>query len=104
MTLTREQQTLDVGRRKSFAAAGRENHAQVEPLHAGRDPKLRLDVLNIPSGAPLQSFLERDRPFALESGKFAGEKIEDGILAEQLELFARRGESLALKACQCGAL
>ena len=101
--LAGQDQPLDFRRRKFLAAAGREDHAEIKPLHARRrDLKLRLDALDVFQRAVFQLLVERDVPFALQPGKFAGEKIQNRILSgeQKLSFAIRRGESAALQAGQ----
>jgi hypothetical protein len=99
MILSPEHESLNVRRGKAFAAARFENDAQIEPLRAaGRDLEARLDALQVLPRAPLETFLQRHFPLALQVRELAGEEFQDGILPEQLEF------SLSIGPAKTGAL
>ena len=103
VVLAGQDQPLDVRRRKCFAAARRKHDAEIKPLHARRrDLKLRLDALQVFQRAVFQLFVQRDAPFALEFWKFPREKIQHGVLPEQLQfpVGVRTGKAAALQPAQ----
>src|SRR5690606_24275100 len=71
-----------------LAARGLELHAEVEPLFAtagGSHFAAGRDAFDVLVQAPVEPFLERDLPLALQAREITGEEGEHGVLAVELE-------------------